>query len=320
MRFLTLAARLALPLLAVACKSPVRTIPPPADAPAELVALSGASILIGAGDIARCNSPADEATAALVDSVLRADSAANVEDAVFLLGDTVYPNGSAQDFALCFTPSWGDTAKRIMSKVRPTPGNHEYNTAAAAPYYEYFGKRAASPGKGYYSYDLGEWHVIALNSEIVVNRRFTDLERKAQEDWLQEDLKGSPKKCAVAYWHHPFFSSGWHGSDSRLAGLWRILYESGVDLVLVGHDHNYERFQPLTPAGVVDSTAGIVQIVVGTGGAGLRNFRSTIAPHSAFRLQGYYGVLKLTLGAGEWRSAFLDTNGTVWDPGGGRCH
>ena len=308
-------------LLAAACKSPVRTIPPPADAPAELVALSGASVMIGAGDIARCNSPADEATASIVDSVLQADSVAKVEDVVFLLGDNAYPDGSARDYALCFTPSWGDSAKRIMSKIRPTPGNHEHETVGdAAPYYEYFGKAAGSPKKGYYSYDLGEWHVIALNSEIVVNRIFTDAERSEQEAWLRDDLKGSQKKCTVAYWHHPMLSSGWHGSDTRIASFWRILQEHGVDLALVGHDHNYERFRPLAATGIVDTTAGIVQIVVGTGGGGLRNFRNSILPQSAFRLQGYYGVLKLTLGAGEWRSAFIDTNGTVWDPGGGKCH
>jgi calcineurin-like phosphoesterase family protein len=317
----SLAPRLVPLLLALGCKPPVRTVPPPADAPAELVALSGASVMIGAGDIARCNSPADEATAAIVDSVLRADSVAKVDDVVFLLGDNVYPDGSARDFALCFTPSWGDSAKRIMAKVRPVPGNHEHESVGdAAPYYEYFGKAAGSPRKGYYSYDFGEWHVVALNSEIVVNSSsFTDLERAAQEEWLREDLKGTQKKCTLAYWHHPFLSSGWHGSDTRLAGLWRILYENRADLVLVGHDHNYERFRPLAPTGIAD-TAGIVQIIAGTGGGGLRNFRNTIAPNSAFRLQAYYGVLKLTLGAGEWRSAFIDTNGTVWDPSGGKCH
>ena len=309
-----------LSLLALACRAPVRATPPPADAPAELVALSGASILIGAGDIARCNSPADEATAAIVDSVLRADSAAKVDDAVFTLGDNAYPDGSERDYALCFTPSWGDTAKRIISRIRPSPGNHEHETDEAAPYYKYFGDRAGSPRKGYYSYDLGEWHVVVLNSEIVVNRIFSAKEQADQEEWLREDLKGNSKKCAVAYFHHPRYSSGWHGGDTRLTGIWRVLYEGGVDLVLAGHDHNYERFRPLTPLGTVDTTAGIVQILAGTGGGGLRNFRSTIAPHSAFRLQGYYGVVKLTLGAEEWRSAFIDTNGTVWDPSGGRCH
>jgi hypothetical protein len=308
-------------LLAAACSRPVRTTPPPAEAPAELVALTGAAVLIGTGDIARCNSPADEATAALVDSVLKADSVAKVEDAVFLLGDIAYPDGSERDFQFCFTPSWGDSAKRIMAKVYPTPGNHEHEAdGGAAPYYEYFGKRAGSPRKGYYSYDLGEWHVVVLNSEIVVNGIFTAEERADQEKWLREDLAGSSKKCSVAYWHHPLYSSGWHGNDSRLVTLWRILHEHGVDVILTGHDHNYERFKPLLPQGVVDTTAGMVQFVVGTGGGGLRNFRGAISPHSAFRLQGYYGVLKLTLGAGEWRSIFIDTNGSTWDPAGGRCH
>jgi len=309
-----------LPLLALACRAPVRATPPPADAPAEQVALSGAAILIGAGDIAACNSPWDEATAAIVDSVLKADSAAKVEDAVFTLGDNAYPDGSERDFALCFTPSWGDSAKRIISRIRPSPGNHEHETDEAAPYYKYFGDRAGSPRKGYYSYDLGEWHVVVLNSEIVVNRVFSDKERADQEEWLREDLKGSSKKCTVAYFHHPRYSSGWHGGDTRITGLWRVLYEGGVDLVLAGHDHNYERFRPLTPLGAVDTTAGIVQLLAGTGGGALRNLRNTISPHSAFRLQGHFGVIKLTLGAEEWRSAFIDTNGTVWDPSGGKCH
>ncbi|HJR34111.1 MAG TPA: hypothetical protein VJ817_04135, partial [Gemmatimonadales bacterium] len=124
-----------LSLLALACRAPVRATPPPADAPAELVARRGASILIGVGDIAACNSPWDEATAAIVDSILKADSAASVEDAVFTLGDNAYPDGSERDYALCFTPSWGDTAKRIISRIRPSPGNHEHETDEAAPYY-----------------------------------------------------------------------------------------------------------------------------------------------------------------------------------------
>ena len=309
-----------LSLLALSCRAPVRATPPPADAPPELVALSGASIMSGAGDIAACNSPWDEATAAIVDSVLKADSIASVEDAVFTLGDNAYPDGSARDFALCFTPSWGDSAKRIISRIRPSPGNHEHETEEAAPYYKYFGDRAGSPRKGYYSYNLGEWHVVVLNSEIVVNQVFSAKEQADQEEWLREDLKGSSRKCTVAYFHHPRYSSGWHGGDTRLTGIWRVLYDGGVDLVLAGHDHNYERFQPLTPLGTVDTTRGIVQLLAGTGGGALRNLRNTIAPHSAFRLQGHFGVIKLTLGAEEWRSAFIDTNGTVWDPSGGKCH
>jgi alkaline phosphatase len=314
--------RAAVLLLALlpACQPQVDPTPPPADAPAEIVALTGAAILIGVGDIAACDSRGDELTAAIVDSVLRADSVVDVENVVFTLGDNAYPDGSSQDFARCFTPSWGDPAKRIMRIIRPSPGNHEHLTYDAAPYYEYFGKNAGSPSKGYYSYNIGEWHAVALNSEIVVNGLFSDAERAEQLEWLAQNLKDNPKKCTVAYWHHPRFSSGWHGSDRRLASFWSILYDAGVDLVLSGHDHHYERFQPLTPTGVADSARGIVQILAGTGGGELRGLRDPLAPHSAARVQGRFGVVKLTLGAEEWRSAFLATNGGVYDASGGKCH
>jgi hypothetical protein len=307
-------------VLLPACRGQVLPTPPPADAPAEAVALTGASILIGVGDIAACDSRGDELTAAIVDSVLKADSVAQVENLVFTLGDNAYPDGSAQNFARCFTPSWGDPARRIMRSIRPSPGNHEHLTYDAAPYYEYFGKNAGSPSKGYYSYDVGEWHAIALNSEIVVNGLFSDAERTAQLEWLARDLKANPKKCTVAYWHHPRFSSGWHGSDRRLASFWSILNDAGVDLILSGHDHHYERFHPQTPAGVADSARGIVQIVAGTGGGEIRGLRDPLVPHSAVRVQGHFGVVKLTLGAEEWRSAFLATNGGVYDASGGKCH
>ena len=126
--------------------------------------------------------------------------------------------------------------------------------------------------------------------------------------------------CTLAYWHHPRFSSGWHGSDPRLGPIWQILYDGGVDLILNGHDHDYERFLPQTPAGIVDSTRGIPEIIVGTGGGDLRGFRSIHAANSAARIQGHFGVLKVTLGAKEWRSAFLDVDGQVWDQTGGACH
>jgi hypothetical protein len=315
-----LLALCATPLLTtVACKPSVRATPPVAAAPAELVALTGAAVLIGAGDIANCNSNGDEQTARLVDSVLRADSGAKVPDEVFLLGDNAYPNGSASDYATCFTPSWGDSAKLIMKNIRPTPGNHEHLTFEAAPYYQYFGNRAGSSKKGYYSYDVGEWHVIVLNSEIVVNGAFSADDRKNQEDWLTEDLKGHKQKCTLAYWHHPRFSSGWHGSDPRIGAFWVILYAGGADLILNGHDHDYERFLPQTPLATLDSANGMTEIVVGTGGGELRGFNRPV-PNSETRIQGHFGVLKLTLGATEWRSAFLDVNGGVWDQAGGKCH
>ena len=321
MRRLPILVLLATVLLAVYCKPPVQTTPAPADAPAELVALTGASVLIGTGDIARCDGNGDELTARIVDSVLRADSAAKVHDEVFTLGDNAYPDGSARDYRECFGRSWGDSTRLIMRNIRPTPGNHEHLSNMAAPYYEYFGKAAGSPRKGYYGYDIGEWRAIALNSEIVVNSAFTNDERKEQEDWLKKEIADNPKKCVLAYWHHPRFSSGWHGTELRLMPIWQILYEGGVDLILNGHEHNYERYLPQDPMGVVDSAKGMTQIIVGTGGGDLRGFgSSTPGKNSAYQIQGHFGVLKITLGAEEWQSVFIDTNGRTWDAVGGRCH
>jgi acid phosphatase type 7 len=277
-------------------------------------------VLIGAGDIAQCQSRWDEATAAIVDSVLKADSVAKVDDAVFTAGDHAYPNGSDRDFAECFTSSWGNPSRRIMKRIRPAAGNHEMNSELGAPYFRYFKDRAGKAGQGYYSYDLGEWHVVALNSEIVTNPRFPGDERTAQETWLRKDLQDHKKLCTVAYFHRPLFSSGGHTGDIRVQILWNILYEAGVDLVLNGHEHHYERFLPQTPAGVLDTLKGITQIIVGTGGADLTGIRTPVARNSVQRIQGHYGVLKLTLGAEEWRHVFLDTNHRVWDIGGGKCH
>ena len=302
------------------CKIPAKSTPPPAEAPAELSALAGASVLIGTGDIASCTSNGDEQTAAIVDSMLQADSAAGVENVVMALGDNAYPGGTERDYQNCFTPSWGDSAKGIMKRIRPTPGNHEHLSGGASPYYAYFGDRAGSPNKGYYSYDLGEWHIIVLNSEIVVNTAFNSQEQDEQRDWLKNDLAKNQKECTLAYMHHPRFSSGWHGSDTRLQPFWQIMYDAGEDVVLAGHDHEYERFLPQTPAGVADTAKGIVQFVVGTGGGELRGFRTRPAPNSDARVEGIFGVLKMTLGASAYQHAFIDVNRRVWDPGAGTCH
>lgn len=302
------------------CAPPVKLTPPPAASPAPVIALSGASVFIGVGDIASCESRLSVGTAVLVDSVLRADSIAKVDNAVFTLGDNVYTSGTTSQFNDCFTRTWGDPAKRIMKSLHPSPGNHEYYTPAADPYYKYFGPSAGVVGKGYYSYDVGKWHVIVVNSEIVVNPVFGDAARAAQMDWLEKDLKAHKVPCTIAYWHHPRFSSGWHGGDRRLVPIWQLLYENDVDLVLSGHDHDYERFRPMTPAGVSDSAKGITQIVAGTGGEELRGFTSAINVNSAYRIEGRAGVLLLTLGAAEYRSAFLEVGGRIWDQSGGKCH
>lgn len=306
-------------LVAMACKPSVNLTPPPAASPAPVVALSGASVMVGVGDIASCSSRLSIGTAHLVDSVLRADSIAKVNSAVFTLGDNVYTSGTTAQFDDCFTPTWGDPLKRIIKNVHPSPGNHEYYTPNADPYYKYFGPAAGVVGKGYYSYDVGTWHVIVVNSEIIVNPTFSDSARRAQMEWVEADLKAHKKPCTIAYWHHPRFSSGWHGSDSKLAPIWQLLYDNDVDLVLGGHDHDYERFGPMTPAGITDTTKGITEIVAGTGGEELRGFNRAVT-NSLYRIEGRAGVLLLTLGAAEYRSAFIEIGGRVWDQSGGKCH
>ena len=303
-----------------ACFPPVEVTPPPASAPAELVALAGASVVIAVGDIAQCGRPWDEATAALVDSVLRADSAAGVEDVVLTMGDNVYYSGTQRDFDQCWTPSWGDTNRLIMDRIRPSLGNHDLDAELGEAYFNTFGDAAGERGKGYYSFDLGSWHLVAVNSEMPVHPAYSVEARREQEEWLKNDLSNSTAECTLVYFHRPRFSSGGHAGDLRMTGLWQILYEHNVDLVLNGHDHHYERFNPQTPLGLPDSARGIVQILAGTGGASLTGIRVPVTPNSARRVQGHYGVIKLTLGTGEYQHAFLDTQGRIWDQGSGRCH
>jgi acid phosphatase type 7 len=307
-------------ILAINCFPPVEVTPPPADAPADIVALSGASVLIGAGDIAVCGTLNDENTAAIVDSISRADSVAKVENAIFTVGDHVYPNGARANWDRCWKSSWGDTTKRIMRWLRPSIGNHDLDNGFGEAYYQIFGDKAGAKGLGYYAYDLGEWKIISLNSEIVTNPAFPPETRRAQEEWLKKELAGNTKKCALAYFHRPRFSSGGHAGDLRMTGVWNILFEHNVDVVINGHEHHYERFEPQTPAGLRDTLKGIVQYIVGTGGASLTGIRKPVQPNSARTIEGHYGVLKLTLGAGEYQSAFLDTVGRVWDRSAGKCH
>ncbi|HZD84396.1 MAG TPA: metallophosphoesterase, partial [Gemmatimonadaceae bacterium] len=304
----------------VSCSEDKNPTPTPPGAPPTEIAIPGAAVMVGAGDIAVCGTNGDEATARLVDSVLKTDSAAKIVGAVFTLGDNAYPSGLGGmkgDFQRCFAKSWG--RQRILKVIHPSPGNHDYDTGNAKPYFDYFGARAGPPGKGYYSYDVGAWHVISLNSELYFERG-SEAEAKAQEDWLRADLAAHPARCTMAYFHRPLFSSGTYGATPEVRALWDILYAGGADLILNGHEHHYERFLPQTPAGVADSVTGIEEIISGTGGGQLRKLRSPLAANPAYQIHGHFGILKLTLGAGDYRRAFIDANGRVWDPGGRRCH
>ncbi|HEV7389257.1 MAG TPA: metallophosphoesterase, partial [Gemmatimonadaceae bacterium] len=223
----------------------------------------------------------------------------------------------AGDFERCFGTSWGKP--RVLNVIHPSPGNHDYDSGSGQPYFSYFGDRAGPPGKGYYSYDVGKWHVVSLNSELLFRRGSAD-EAKAQEDWLRSDLKTHPALCTLAYFHRPLFSSGVYGATEEVQDLWNILYSAGVDLVLNGHEHHYERFFPQTPAGVADSVTGMAEIIAGTGGGDLRRVRSELAPNSAYRVHGHFGVIKLTLGDGKYVHSFIDADGGIWDVAGGNCH
>ena len=310
----------ALTIVVNACSREKKPSPTPAGPQEEEVVLAGAPVLVGAGDIAVCGTAGDESTAAIVDSVLRANSAQKVQTLVATFGDNAYPSGSqgvTDDFPRCFSPSWG--RPRIMSVLHTSPGNHDYDSRSGGPYFAYFGSRAGPAGKGYYSYDVGGWHILSLNSELYFEDTEPDHAR-AQETWLREDLKQHQSLCALAYFHRPLFSSGKHGNTRQVKNLWEILFSGGVDLVVNGHDHDYERFLPQTPEGAVDSAKGMEQIVAGTGGGALTRFRYRLARNSAAHIQGRFGILKVTLGEREYRHAFLDTDGRVWDAGGRKCH
>jgi hypothetical protein len=258
-------------------------------------------VLVGAGDIAGCSSDGDEATARLLD---------NIPGTVFTTGDNAYPDGSAAQFADCYDPSWG----RHKARTRPTPGNHDYHTPDGAGYFEYFGSSAGEPGKGYYSYDLGTWHIIVLNSNISVETG------SPQELWLRADLEAHPAACTLAYWHHPRFSSGVvHGSDTSMQPLWQALFDYGADVILAGHEHNYERFGPQDPRGVADTTRGIRQFVIGSGGRAHYEFGNPI-PNSEVRNNDTHGVLKLTLHATSYSWEFIPEAGkTFIDSGNAPC-
>ncbi len=262
-------------------------------------------VLVGAGDIARCSSSGAEATARLLDSI---------PGTVFTTGDNAYESGTATEFRNCYEPTWG----RHKARTRPTPGNHEYNTAGASGYFGYFGAAAGDPSKGYYAYDLGEWRVYALNSmcEEVGGCGSTS----PMLTWLKNDLAANPSDCTLAYFHHPLFSSGEHGNATKVRPIWNALYAADADVVLNGHDHDYERFAPQRPDGTLDASRGIREFVVGTGGASHYAF-GTIEPNSQARNATTDGVLKLTLRPGSYEWRFVPEAGkTFADSGTTACH
>src|SRR5437763_1486644 len=256
-------------------------------------------VLVGAGDIADCTTDGASLTASVLD---------NVPGTVFTVGDNAYPSGATADYTNCYAPTWG----RHKARTRPAPGNHEYSTAGATPYFTYFGAAAGEPGKGYYSYDLGDWHVIALNSNIAHTAG------SPEEQWLRADLAATTKRCALAYFHHPLFSTATL-ADTTVRPLWQALYDYGVEFVINGHEHHYQRFAPQTPRGVADPGHGIREFIAGMGGARLFDLGAPL-PNTEAQFNKSYGVLKLELSPGGYTWRFVPASGSYNDSGSGSCH
>lgn len=283
--------------LAGACGggSPVPGSPAPVPAAAT-------AVLIGAGDIADCANdggrPAED-TAKLLDKM---------NGTVFTAGDNVYPHGSSSDFAACYDPRWG----RHRNRTRPAVGNHDYDSPGALPYYTYFGAAAGSIDRGFYAYEAGAWHVVVLNSNIPA------VNGSEQWTWLRDNLSASRTPCALAYFHHPRFTSGPNGGGA-MTDVWKLLYQFGVDVVINGDKHQYERFAPQDPDGRLDSAAGIREFVAGTGGAPLYPF-VTVLPTSEMRISAY-GVLTLTLRNNDYDWTFIEAvTEAIRDTGSALCH
>jgi hypothetical protein len=246
--------------------------------------------------------------------------------AVLALGDLQYEDGTLDKFLRSFDPTWG----RLKAQMRPVVGNHEYRTPGAAGYFDYFNGPGVADGpagprdKGYYSYDVGAWHVVTLNSQCAHaaadNPYRNDCAAgSAQEQWLRADLAAHPARCTLAAWHHPLFSSGLEPVNVRLQPLFRALHEGGVDVLLTGHDHGYERFAPMDEAGVRDGAGGVRQFVVGTGGKN-EEMRRFPKPNSEVRGTGRFGVLEMTLRPDAYTWEFVRDGGSFKDAGANACH
>lgn len=263
--------------------------------------------IVAAGDIADCRRVAPEISDAARTAALVADTDA----AVLTIGDNTYPVGAYAEFTDCFDATWG----RFGARLRPSPGNHDYQTPGAAGYFAYFGDRAGPDRRGYYSFDLGGWHIISMNSAVEARAG------SRQFRWLLDDLEASSSTlCTLVFWHHPVFSSGPHGNDARMRDALAALHAAGADILLVGHDHVYERLAPHGPAGEPDQARGIRAFTVGTGGAPLYEFKAP-HPRSEVRDASTHGILRLALGDGIYRWEFVPSGGgPPRDQGEGACH
>ena len=267
--------------------------------------------LVGAGDIATCKHlDGAEATGKLIDQI---------PGTVFAAGDLAYEKGSPTEFKNCYEPTWG----KFRDRTKPALGNHEYDGPTADGYFQYWGAQAGPEGKGFYSYDLGRWHIVVLNTNCGKKGMGGCGKGSPQETWLREDLAKHPDACILAYGHHALFSSGLlkeHALHPLMRPLWQDLYAAHADLILAGHEHSYERFAPQDPDGKPDPAHGIREIVAGTGGRS-QDPLGFATPNSEVREWKTYGVLKLTLAPGKYTWEFIPVAGSTFhDSGSGVCH
>jgi hypothetical protein len=261
-------------------------------------------VLMAAGSIATCTNQNDEATAAVLDGI---------SGWVVALGDNAYPDGSLATYQTCYEPTWG----RHRSRTWAALGNHEYDLGNADGAFDYYGARAGPRGLGYYSFELGSWHIIVLNS----NWTYVSTEKGSpQEQWLRSDLAANRTNCTLVVWHHPRFYQGSWNKNASVKPFWDALYEVGADVVVNAHFHIYERYAPQTPDGVMDPGRGIRQFIAGTGGGG-HDALVQAAPNVEVRDNTSYGVLKLSLETESYIWEFVPADGSAFrDSGSARCH
>ncbi|WDZ86291.1 DUF7594 domain-containing protein [Micromonospora cathayae] len=274
----------------------------------RLVVLTGSSgtgdnVLLNGGDISACATTGAAQTAAIIAR----------EPGTVMAGGDLTDSGTAAQLANCYGPTWG----KFKDRTKPILGNHDYLTAAAKPTFDYFGP-VLPPGKGYYSFDQAGWHIVVLNTNC--SQVGGCQAGSAQERWLRADLAAHPNRCTLAQYHHPLFSSGGRES-SNVRPLFQALYDAGAEIVINGHNHQYERFAPQNPSGVADPARGIREFVVGTGGRPLQSSFPEPAANSEVRNGTTFGVLKLTLSPSSYTWQFLPVAGaTFTDSGSGTCH
>ena len=254
--------------------------------------------MLGVGDIGMCGRAEVAQTARLV---------AGLDGELLLAGDLAYPQGTAINFRDCFNPSWG----QFRSRWHAVPGNHEYESPGAAPYFQYFGEAAGDDGTGYYAFTAGEWNILMLNSNIAATRN------SPQWEFVRAQLDAQRTPCTLAVWHHPLFTSGPNGNNNFMRDMWALLETGRVEAVLNGHDHLYERFARQTSDGRADPVNGIRQFKSGGGGADLYSI-ARVAPNSEERMS-RFGVVRLTLRAAQLEWEFLTIDGTVADRGLDTC-